>query len=197
MPKMMNQLKMLLSLVTAIVLFLLAKAAFAQETEIQPVTGNAQIDNVLQWVTIVMILLSLVSNALPDTVPGVKTMRDLSTNFRAIADRIVRHSKSDNGPTNMGPLAVAFVAVTLISFPATGCAYFRDSELPDVSGCAPEKDYLIEKLEEVLSGENWEEVLDRVKDEKGEQFLNCALSKVVASDAALRLKQKAILYMSK
>lgn len=70
---------------------------------------------------------------------------------------------------------VMLVLAALCALP--GCAFWRESVAPVVAECAPDRQYVIQGLAEILEGANAYEVLDRIKDDKGPELVLCALER--------------------
>lgn len=70
---------------------------------------------------------------------------------------------------------VMLVFAALCALP--GCAFWRESVAPVVAECAPDRQYVIQGLAEILEGANAYEVLDRIKDDKGPELVLCALER--------------------
>jgi hypothetical protein len=57
------------------------------------------------------------------------------------------------------------------------CAFWRGSVAPVIAECAPDRQYVIQGLAEILDGADAFAVLDRIKDDKGPDVVLCALER--------------------
>lgn len=82
-----------------------------------------------------------------------------------------------------------------------GCAFFRDSVAPVVAECAPDREYVIDGLTQILDGADAFEVLDRLKNEKGPELVLCALrrflDRVAVSPETATQRERARLYLAR
>lgn len=145
-------------------------------------TGNPTIDAILKVVGALYSLFTAVS-ALP--LPKAWS----ATQLLARVGGDVRNVRGDTTAT-----ASKTTAALLVLFAALGCQSLKDTAVPTVVDCAPDREYVIEQLEAVLLSNDAFEVLDRVKKDKGREFVMCALQKFAeksASEAVRRLKAQA------
>lgn len=137
-------------------------------------TGNNTIDTLLTIVGALYTLLTAIA-ALP--LPKGSSLVQLVA--RLGAD--VRNVRKPESPTADASKSTLGLMLFLLAVP--GCAFFEESVIPTVEGCAPGREYVIENLEAILDGEKPFETLDRIKREKGEQFVLCTLQRFVAEYA--------------
>lgn len=142
--------------------------AFAAD-EIQDPVIAPDVDKVLVWVTLVMTFLTGLGQVLPGEWKFTQFIRGLTTNLKGVFRLLTK-----GGPT----------LLVLLLLPA--CSFF-ESRIPVIVECSPDREYLIDNLEQVLNGEDPAKVLDRVKVEKGREFVQCALRRYLSQ--ALTLAQ--------
>jgi len=142
--------------------------------------GNSTLEILLQVVGALYTLLTLLA-----ALPKGLSITQLAARFGAD----LRNARSDAKPTSNVPPTAAL----LVLF-ACGCQGLQDAAVPTVVDCAPGREYVIEQLETVLRDNEAFAVLDRVKKEKGKEFVLCALQKFIeqsASEAIKRVKAQA------
>ncbi len=145
------------------------------ETEVT--TGNSTIDTLLTIVGALYTLLTAIS-ALP--LPKGLGLVQMAARFGAD----IRNARK---PAETPDVTKSTLGLLVFLLAVPGCGLFQDTLVPTVEGCAPGREYVIENLESVLRGEKPFEALDRVKKEKGKEFVLCALQSFVAqyTDEAL------------
>lgn len=144
-----------------------------QESTQQVITGNHTIDTLLAIVGALCTLLTAIA-ALP--LPRGSSL----VQFAARLGADLRNVRKPESPTDTSKSTLGLM-LFLLAVP--GCAFFEESVVPTVEGCAPGREYVIENLEAILDGEKPFETLDRIKREKGEQFVLCTLQRFVAEYA--------------
>jgi len=146
----------------------------------EPNTGNTTLEILLQIVGLLYTLLTLLA-----ALPKGLSITQLAARFGAD----LRNERSDTKPSSSVPPTVGLLLLL-----ACGCQGLRDAAAPTVVGCAPNREYVIEQLDTVLRGDNAFSVLDRVKKEKGQEFVMCALQKFIeqsTNEAVKRIKAQA------
>jgi len=134
-------------------------------------TGNPTLDAVLTIVGAIYAILTAIA-ALPKGLGIVQ----LAARFGAD----VRNARKPEG-ASVDVSKSAGLLLFLLAIP--GCGLLEQSVIPTVQGCAPDRAYVINNLESILDSEEPFEALDRIKKEKGQEFVMCALQSFVARHA--------------
>lgn len=135
----------------------------------------------IQWLVIGWAVASFLANVLPPHLLVTQILARVATDLRGILqpnpDKTQRPSKP--------PSAVLLVLLPLLG----GCAFLREVVTPSIVECAPDASYVIENLALILAGRDAFDVLDGIKNEKGAEFVVCALeqflARVATTDSAL------------
>lgn len=97
----------------------------------------------------------------------------------------------------MPKLLLLLLTYALLALSA--CALWQEAISPSLVECAPDQQYALDNLAAILDGQNVFEQLDRVKDEKGIEFVVCALrgflSRVAVSPDTADQRANARAYM--
>ena len=167
--------KPLLALLSIACLCLVVGAAFAVDgaaPAAQPAVVPPLLEQLFSYFGMAAVALSTLATILPRTWKLTQVFARLSTDIRGILtpDEADDPQWAKRTPKDTGSLIV-FAA--LLALP--GCAFFRDTVAPVALECAPGRQYVIEELAAILSGADAFDVLDGVKNEKGADFVMCAL----------------------
>lgn len=147
-----------------------------QQVNPETTTGNTTLDTLLTIVgALYTILTALAALPLPKGLSLVQFAARLGADLRNV--RKAGSTDGDDGAVSKTLPGL----LLLLAIP--GCGLFEESIVPTVEGCAPGRAYVIENLESILDGEKPFDVLDRIKNEKGREFVMCALQSFVAAHA--------------
>lgn len=151
-------------LLTLAVLLITGNAHGSDElTEVQTVSPLT--DQILVWLSVAMSVVTVLANTLPAHWELTQVLARLSTDLRGI------RKPDPMKTTKLPPLNL----LTLLALLLPGCAFWEDAVSPALVECAPDGAYVIDNLSTILAGADAFEVLDRIKSEKGVEFVVCAL----------------------
>lgn len=169
---MQSGIRALLALFAFVCAFVVVRLTFAAEAvATATATGYPIVDQVFAYLGMAAAALSTLGAVLPR---GWKVTQ-LAARWSADLRGILTADPSDD-PSWLrrgGGGSSLLVLAVLLGMP--GCAWFRSSVAPAVVECAPSRQYLIDGLSSILEGQNAFSVLDRIKGEKGAEFVICAL----------------------
>jgi hypothetical protein len=185
----------LLALLTLALITLAVGPAYAFE-QAATVVGHPLVDTIFAYLGMLLTALTTLGAVLPRNWRFTQVIVRFSADLRGILT-----PDTDDDPDwakrirkDTGSLVI-FAA--LVALP--GCAFFRDSVAPAVVECAPDRQYLIDGLANILDGVSAFDELDRIKNEKGAEFVICTLQRfldrvaVSPETAAQRARARAYL----
>lgn len=191
--------KLLLALLSSVALVLVAAVAIAgdaQPAAAQTVVGHPLVDTIFAYLGMLLTGLTTLGAVLPRTWRLTQLIVRFSADLRGILTpdpdddpELAKRIRKDT--------SVLVVFCALLALP--GCGLFRDSVAPAVVECAPDRQYLIDGLANILDGASAFEELDRIKHERGAEFVICTLQRfldrvaVSPETAAQRARARAYL----
>ncbi len=138
-----------------------------------PMLGHPLVDQLFAWLGMLATATTTLGTILPKGWRFTQLLARFSTDLRGILTPDPADDPSWTKPRGRDSSALIVFAVLLLP----GCGFFRDSVAPAVAECAPDRHYLIDGLSSILDGANAFDVLDRIKTEKGAEFVTCALTR--------------------
>lgn len=160
------------------------------------VVGHPLVDTIFAYLGMLLTALTTLSAVLPRTWRLTQLLARFSADLRGI----LTPDPSDDpewAKRIRKDTSVLVVFCALLALP--GCGLFRDSVAPAVVECAPDRQYLIDGLANILDGASAFEELDRIKHERGAEFVICTLQRfldrvaVSPETAAQRARARAYL----
>lgn len=136
-------------------------------------TGHPLVDTVFTYLGMLVAGLTTLGSLLPRTWKLTQVCARLATDVRGILTPDTEDDPSWVKKIRKDSNVMLLLSVLLVP----GCALFQSAVAPAVVECAPDRQYLIDGLTHILAGDNAFDVLDAMKDDKGAEFVLCAVQR--------------------
>lgn len=169
---MRSRITTLLAFLSFVCGFCAVRLAFAADAPVSATaTGYPVIDQLFAYVGMAAAALSALGTILPRTWRLTQLIVRFSADLRGI---LTPDTTDDPSWLKRGGGGTSLLILSVL-LGAPGCAWFKGSVAPAVVECAPDRQYLIDGLSNILDGENAFDVLDGIRREKGAEFVLCTL----------------------